>query len=527
MANARNTRDSTITTVEPVFIKDADMPSSNVAHIEIVRAVTRCISNQGIEGVQRIGRLWRIYLNSIPVRLQLLTKKSIVISGKMVALYEQNPFSTNQKSPEDKKDKLTIKGLPKSVSNDEVKNFLVSKDIVMSSDVRWSFMRDENGSLTSYINGDRFVYCEPFDVPIPRSQKICSFPCTVLHHGKDSMHCKSCNTAGHKTGDMTCKALAAKDSILAFRGYQHPLSNHYPTPIDAFDFDFEQAFKSVEHAFCWKMASEMNQHDLAAKIKNATHAGVVKQLCKELNEEDVNTWENDNLQIMNDLLREKAKSCAEFRECLLENKDKMLAESAYSKKWGSGLNKWVTEATKPDFWPGNNVLGMMLMEVTSELLMSPVEVQVDVLDAECHSTITNISEENIAETSEQDSDIGEVEVEDGGKEEGEEHVIETKKDNQNTWTKNTKGKKGKGKRMDTKQNSKASNGKGKEKQNKEDKAEEINAMTTQRINDKTVSTPSNSRPMDIRSYMDPKTGKRKAQETTPEKQEHAKKQVTG
>ena len=107
---------STTDSVEPLFLKEADLPRQDIAHIEIVRAVARCISPQGIEGAQRIGRLWRIYLKSTTFRLQLLAKSNIVLSGKMVPLYEQNPFRTNQKSPEDKKDKLTIRGLPKSVS---------------------------------------------------------------------------------------------------------------------------------------------------------------------------------------------------------------------------------------------------------------------------------------------------------------------------------------------------------------------------------------------------------------------------
>jgi hypothetical protein len=33
-------------TVEPLFLKEADMPSPNIAHIEIVRAMSRSISPQ-------------------------------------------------------------------------------------------------------------------------------------------------------------------------------------------------------------------------------------------------------------------------------------------------------------------------------------------------------------------------------------------------------------------------------------------------------------------------------------------------
>ncbi len=292
----------------------------------------------------------------------------VLIRAGMVPLYEQNPFATHQRIPEDKKDKLTIKGLPLSVSNIEVKTLLESKRIVLSSQVKYGYMRDDNGTLTSYKNGDRFVYCTPFDPPISRQQKIGEFNCLVFHHGKDNQMCRSCNTMGHRSGDARCAAKAEEGSILAFSGYQHPLSNHFLTPIKAFDLN--QPFKSIEHAFFWRMAIDLGKEDLAERIKDAVHAGVVKRLSKEIDDDDRQTWEDDNLDVMKQLLIEKAKTCLPFRNCLKMNKDKMLAECTHSKRWATGLSKGITENTKPDYWPGTNLLGMMLMEITEEQLLS-------------------------------------------------------------------------------------------------------------------------------------------------------------
>ena len=36
-----------------------------------------------------------------------------------------------------------------------------------------------------------------------------------------------------------------------------------------------ESFKIVEHAWFWKMASELEQHDFAARIKDVEHAGKV------------------------------------------------------------------------------------------------------------------------------------------------------------------------------------------------------------------------------------------------------------
>ena len=166
-------------TVEPLFVKEDDMPSADIAPLTVVRAIVRVTNPQAVDDVQRIGRLWRIYMKSLQGRLDLLTQKSIMILGRSVSLYEQNPFKTNQASPNDQKDKLTIKGLPLSVSNEEIKSMLEDKGVVLSSSIMYACMRNEDGSLTSYRNGDRYLYCNPLPQSIPRQQRVCGFYCTV------------------------------------------------------------------------------------------------------------------------------------------------------------------------------------------------------------------------------------------------------------------------------------------------------------------------------------------------------------
>ena len=145
----------------------------------------------------------------------------------------------------------------------------------------YAHMRDESGGLTEFKNGDRFLYCEPLPNSIPRQQKVCGFYCSVYHHGRDNARaCKSCARVGHKSGDSECPVRVENGTILAFSGYQHPLSNHFMTPIDYSG----AVFKTVEHAFFWKMSSDMGLHHLAERIKNAEHAGIVKRLSKGINE---------------------------------------------------------------------------------------------------------------------------------------------------------------------------------------------------------------------------------------------------
>ena len=67
------------------------------------------------------------------------------------------------------------------------------------------------------------------------------------------------------------------------------------------------------------------------------------------------------------LLEEKAQQCPRFRQCLVENKDYILAEATPSKLWATGLSPFVTEHTAPSFWPGKNLLGSMLTEMAQQL----------------------------------------------------------------------------------------------------------------------------------------------------------------
>ena len=406
MNRSRNMEDVNTSTVEPLFIRESDMPTADFEPYTVARAVIRVVKKDNVDGVQRIGQLWRIYLKTAVSRLELLARRSLLIQGSSMPLYEQNPFKTRQLSPDDIKDKLTIKNLPLSVSNKEVASMLADKGVVLSSYVKYALMRDEHGGLTSIKNGDRFVYCKPFTPSLPRQQKICGFPCLILHHGKSSNECKSCNTQGHHAGDERCSARAEKGTIYGFSGYQHPLSNHFMTPIRA--FNEEEPFKSIEHVLFWKMSTDFGLVDLSEKIRNAAHARVVKSLSKDIEDTERVSWEEHNMDIIKDLLIEKAKSCQRFKVCLLENKEKILAESTHNKRWGTGFSKWLTECTKPSFWPGNNILGVMLMEITNHILAHPEEFPEDtIMDTDNRSNPSNLQDEtdctdNSDDTSDED-----------------------------------------------------------------------------------------------------------------------------
>jgi ribA/ribD-fused uncharacterized protein len=255
-----------------------------------------------------------------------------------------------------------------SIENVVIKEFLMGNNIQLTSKVIYSCVRDEDGQFTKYRNGDRFVYCKPFDPPLSKEQTIADNICTITHHGKD-MACKSCEGVGHRSGDGTCPAKAAEGSVLAFSSHQHPLSTQFLNPVNTFGDTFE----SVEHAFYWKAASELNEQNLAKRIKGAQHAGVVRRLKRELDEEELLKWEKDHVSIMKDIIRNKYDQCIPFRNCLTENQGKTFACCSSNKFWATGLPATISTLTSPKFWKGENVIGRILTEIAEEKLASSPE----------------------------------------------------------------------------------------------------------------------------------------------------------
>ena len=118
------------------------------------------------------------------------------------------------------------------------------------------------------------------------------------------------------------------------------------------------------------MATDFGKPQLAEEIHNANHAGAAKRLSKNIaNDETRWRWEEDNVQVMKDILCAKAKQCKEFYNCLMENKSNgiLLAEATPSKFWGTGFSLYVTQNCSPGLWPGHNMLGVLLMELSESL----------------------------------------------------------------------------------------------------------------------------------------------------------------
>ena len=107
---------------------------------------------------------------------------------------------------------------------------------------------------------------------------------------------------------------------------------------------------------------------------------------------------------MKTLLAAKADQCIQFHDCLIENKEKLLAEANPGTFWASGLSIYLTEHCSPQFWPGQNMLGVLLTELTQTLLMKEEEVNSVIENSESSG-----DEDEVTDDEENDEDTGDSE----------------------------------------------------------------------------------------------------------------------
>lgn len=365
---------------EPIFFKELDFqeasasttdssPKSKLTTYEVCEAVSRMIGPGKIDGAQAPdpaikGGVWRLYLRSKQARTELLLRADLRLKDITVPLYDLNPNATGQSSIEDLKEKITIKYLPISVSNDELQKFLDNKGVTLTTDIKYAKARDKNGKLTEYKTGDRYCFANaPIKPLLPRAAKVAGIRCKIYHDGQFQTECKSCGKQGHKAGSQDCPAYSDGENITTFKGHKCVLSNFYKCRLNAFGKTFDGG---LEFAFQWRKAMDCGRLDLAEQILQASHAGEAKKLAGTLPPEMADAWENKAQKTMAHLVKLKANQCPEFRQALMESTE-YIAEGTNNLKWGSGLNPDLTSVTKPSFWPGKNLLGEIMMDLRDQL----------------------------------------------------------------------------------------------------------------------------------------------------------------
>jgi len=236
-----------------------------------------------VVGAQQIRGLWRLYLKSFEARVALLIK-GVHLKGRHIQMYDTNPFITNSDNPKEMSEKITISELPLSVSNTLITTLLDQyPQVKIRSKVLYSKEHDEDGKLSDFLNGDRYLYAEyPIMPPLPKDINIGTFKCKVYHRCQ-KFFCKRCQQSGHTTRDI-------KD-------------------CDAY----------VDEQ--WKKCSDLLKPEIAEAVYKSLDAREAKYISKQIPYDNSLEWEKSNTHIMKDILEAKFTSCPEFRSYLLKRRN--------------------------------------------------------------------------------------------------------------------------------------------------------------------------------------------------------------
>ena len=349
--------------LQPVFCKTIDLcrRREDVDSFELCDSAAEAIGGANVIGAQEFGRLWKIYTVNIESRTSLLSK-GINFRGRHVTLLDSNPFvNPPEYLPSEK---VLIKDIPLDVDNSEIRLYLESKQVSMTSEIKYSTIMRPDGTWSDYRNGDRYVYVKtPLFPVLPRFDFIDGYKCRIIHKTQRDI-CKSCRQLGHKSGDQVCPALLSRDrENFAFRGYRMALSNMWPCNIN---YDGKH-FKTLEHAYQWKKAKSLGYDNIANLIHRAKHGGAAKGIADEwIPYAEAEEWSRstDALEVMEDLLAIKARNDNTFFYELHSTGKSTIVEATTDLYWACGIpDPNIATITDRQFWQGKNKLGDLLMNL--------------------------------------------------------------------------------------------------------------------------------------------------------------------
>ena len=325
--------------------------------------------------------VWRVYTKNHETRITLLAN-GIVIRDQRVGVFSNNPVKAKLAPGEtdDNVMKVTIKDLPISKGNKGVEKYLMTQGIKIRSPVEYAKARNEQNELTEWLNGDRVVFVDTFNDPLPRVTWIGDSKIRLFHRGQpkpvikcnrcfqeghfrsqcsNEQVCLVCKMDGHKPGDPKCSGTAKQPhkTVTVFSGKENPLSNFFPCEVRVFG----TMHKSAEHAYQYAKAQQAGKNKVAERIMQANSALQAKIEAKALSYNP--NWILKKEGVMSEILSEKIKSCKDFADKLM-SADKVIAEGVPGELyWSTGLTQEQSLMVKKSSWPGKNIMGKLLSEL--------------------------------------------------------------------------------------------------------------------------------------------------------------------
>lgn len=199
-----------------VFMKESHLfgdriPNKDewISHVELYKAISNRIVASHISGLQRVGGLWRIYLDNVEDKVKLMAE-GVPLRGKTIPVLNTNP----QRPDGENTIRVRVKNIPLSADDNQITRTLTLRkaDVISVSREKLRV----NGRLTNCETGDRLVIIKANTLkePLPSFMMFGMFKARVIHGGQKAgnqteVNCSKCLQTGHKfsqcPNDFVCK----------------------------------------------------------------------------------------------------------------------------------------------------------------------------------------------------------------------------------------------------------------------------------------------------------------------------------
>ena len=360
--------------VGAIYLKHRDLPDISGDITCIICTAVNNVAPDSAVAAQKLRGVWLVYVTDDESRLALLSQ-GVTINEVKITLHDNNPYVMNQRGTPT--ERIVIKDFPLLEVSDDIRQFMATEfvQLVPYSDILFSRARNEDGSLTNFANGDRYMYVKAgFTPSLPKQVTIGGHNCR-LWHSRQKVFCLRCRGSTHGTNETEkCDAYTDRQSnVVPFKKPQNVLTNYYRCDV----IMKSQTFRSSEHAYMWHYCSELFEPELAERVFKAETPAEAKRIAHEMPKKDHSEWNDKKISVMRDVLSAKAASCDKFKDVLIKSNDKILVEATSDEFCGAGLSPHLVLTTKPEMFPGKNELGKLLMELrlklNSEIIRNDVQ----------------------------------------------------------------------------------------------------------------------------------------------------------
>ncbi|WP_295732436.1 NADAR family protein, partial [uncultured Muribaculum sp.] len=123
------------------------------------------------------------------------------------------------------------------------------------------------------------------------------------------------------------------------------------------------SYNCMEQYLMAEKARLFDDEDVENQIMKESNQTIIKKLGRQVHGYDDAVWSKVRQQISIRGNYEKFSQNEDLKEYLLSTEDKILVEASPKDNiWGIGLDEFSSDATRPENWRGQNILGFALME---------------------------------------------------------------------------------------------------------------------------------------------------------------------